>query len=394
MTHRLYYTDSYLRDFEATVTRHVDDGKRIYLDQTAFYPTSGGQPYDTGELNGARVIDVVDEGEHIAHLLSAPLVDERVVGRIDWPRRFDHMQQHTGQHVLSAVIAELTGRSTLSVHFGDETSTVDLDGGPLSAAEIAQVESRVNEVVTANRMVEVEYQEAEAAEGLRKPSIRRGTLRIVTIQDLDRSACGGTHVRTTGEIGALLIRKLERVRTGMRLEFVCGGRAIRQARSDYDVLTQVTAKLTASASELPQLIQRLQLESKTSRAESQELRGELDRLSARDLYSSTPPGPDGIRRVLCREDSGPLERLKGLGQAIASMPLAVFVGATDRPPAVIVAASKDSGMDAGMVLKGLLANTGGRGGGSAGLAQGVLPEAGQLEGVVRSLLHPRPTRPM
>jgi alanyl-tRNA synthetase len=280
------------------------------------------------------------------------------------------------------------------VHFGDETSTVDLDGGPLSAAEIAQVESRVNEVVTANRMVEVEYQEAEAAEGLRKPSIRRGTLRIVTIQDLDRSACGGTHVRTTGEIGAILIRKLERVRTGMRLEFVCGGRAIRQARSDYDVLTQVTAKLTASASELPQLIQRLQLESKTSRAESQELRGELDRLRARDLYSSTPPGPDGIRRVLCREDSGPLERLKGLGQAIASMPLAVFVGATDRPPAVIVAASKDSGMDAGMVLKGLLASAGGRGGGSVGLAQGVLPEAGQLEGVVRSLLHPRPTRPM
>jgi alanyl-tRNA synthetase len=389
VTHRLYYTNSYLRDFEAAVTRRVDDGKRIYLDQTAFYPTSGGQPYDTGELNGARVIDVVDEGEHIAHLLAAPLVDQRVVGRIDWPRRFDHMQQHTGQHVLSAVIAELTGRSTLSVHFGDETSTVDLDGGPLSAAEIAHVESRVNEVVTDNRMVEVGYQEAEAAEGLRKPSIRQGTLRIVTIQDLDRSACGGTHVRTTGEIGAILIRKLERVRTGMRLEFVCGGRAIRQARSDYDVLTQVTAKLTASASELPQLIQRLQLESKTSRAESQELRGELDRLRARELYSSTAPGPDGIRRVLCREDSGPLERLKGLGQAIASMPLAVFVGATDRPPAVIVAASKDSGLDAGMVLKGLLANAGGRGGGSAGLAQGVLPEAGQLEGVVRSLLQSR-----
>jgi alanyl-tRNA synthetase len=394
VTHRLYYTDAYLREFEATVTHHTDDGKRIYLDRTAFYPTSGGQPYDTGQLSGAKVIDVVDEGEEIAHVLTAPLADERVVGRIDWPRRFDHMQQHTGQHVLSAVLAELIGRSTLGVHFGDETSTVDLDGEPLSAAEIAQVESRVNEVVTDNRTVEVGYQEADLAEGLRKPSTRRGTLRIVTIQDLDRSACGGTHVRRTGEIGTILLRKPERVRTGIRLEFVCGGRAVRQVRSDYDVLTQVTAKLTASAAELPQLIQRLQLDLKTSRVESQELRSEVDRLRARELYSSTAPGPDGIRRVLCREDSGPLDRLKGLGQAVASMPLAVFVGATSQPPAVIVAASKDSGMDAGRALKGLLANSGGRGGGSASLAQGVLPEAGQLEGVIHSLLHPRPTESM
>ena len=394
MTHRLYYTDSYLRDFEAAVTRHSDDDKRIYLDQTAFYPTSGGQPYDTGELSGVRVMDVVDEGEHIAHVLAAPLVGERVIGRVDWPRRFDHMQQHTGQHVLSAVIAELIGRSTLSVHFGDETSTVELDGGPLSAAEIAQVESRANEVVTDNRVVVVEYQEADVAEGLRKASTRQGTLRIVTIQDLDRSACGGTHVRTTGEIGAILLRKSERIRTGMRLEFVCGGRAIRQARSDYDVLTQTTAKLTASAAELPQLIQRLQLDLKTSRVESQELRGQLDQLRAGELYSSTAPGADGIRRVLCREDSGPLERLKGVGQAIASMPLAVFVGATSQPPAVMVAASKDSGVDAGMVLKGLLAEAGGRGGGSAALAQGVLPDAGQLESVIRSLVHSRPTEPM
>jgi alanyl-tRNA synthetase len=391
VTHRLYYTNSYLRDFEAAVTGRTDDAKRIYLDQTAFYPTSGGQPYDTGELSGVRVVDVVDEGDRIAHLLAAPLIEPRVAGRIDWPRRFDHMQQHTGQHVLSAVISEVLGRNTLSVHFGDETSTVDLDGGPLSDREVAQVESRANEVITDNRLVEVQFRDADVAEGLRKPSAREGTLRIVTIQDLDRSACGGTHVRATGEIGPILIRKLERVRSRMRLEFVCGGRAIRHARLDYDILTQLAAKLTASTAELPQLIQGMQVELKNSRVESQELQNELHRLRARELYSSTAPGSDGIRRVLRREDSGPVERLKGLAQAVASMPLAVFVGASSRPPAVLVAASKDSGVDAGKVLKGLLANAGGRGGGSAVLAQGVLPEAAQLEVVIGAILQSRGT---
>lgn len=391
MTHRLYYNDSYLIDFKAAVTGRTDDAKRIYLDQTAFYPTSGGQPYDTGELSGVRVVEVVDEGDRIAHLLEAPLVEQRVVGRIDWRRRFDHMQQHTGQHILSAVVAEVLGRSTLSVHFGDQISTVDLEGGPLSAAEIAQVESRVNEVITENRPVEVQFQDADVAEGLRKASARQGTLRIVTISNLDRSACGGTHVRATGEVGSILIRKLERVRNGMRLEFVCGNRAIRHARLDYDVLTQLAAKLTASTAELPQLIQSMQVDLKKSRVELQELQNEFDRLRAQGLYSSTAPGSDGIRRVVCREDSGPLERLKGLGQAVASWPLAVFVGATSHPPAVILAASQDSGLDAGKVLKTLLADAGGRGGGSAVLAQGVLPEAGQLEAVIGGILQSRGT---
>ncbi|HET6837007.1 MAG TPA: alanyl-tRNA editing protein, partial [Gemmatimonadales bacterium] len=294
MTHRLYYTDSYLRHFEAVVAERSDDARRIYLDQTAFYPSSGGQPFDTGELGGVRVVDVVDEGERIAHLLAAPLLDQRVAGQIDWARRFDHMQQHTGQHLLSAVIAELLGRSTLGVHFGKETATVDLDGGPLTVAEVAQIETRANEVVTENRPIEVRFQDSGVAEGLRKPSAREGSLRIVTIKDLDRSACGGTHVRATGEIGPILIRKVERLRGGMRLEFVCGGRAIRQARSDYDTLTQAAADLTASPAELPLLIHGMRADLKALRAESQELHGELDRLKARELYFGIAPDSDGI----------------------------------------------------------------------------------------------------
>jgi alanyl-tRNA synthetase len=386
VTHRLYYTDSYLRDFSAAVIGHTDDATRIYLDQTAFYPTSGGQAFDTGELSGVRVIDVVEEGERIAHLMAAPLLDQRVVGRIDWPRRFDHMQQHTGQHLLSAVLADLVGRMTLSVHFGKESSTVDLDGGPLTPAELCRVEAQANQVVSENRLVKVEFQDASAAEGLRKPSGRQGRLRIVSIQNLDRSACGGTHVRATGEIGPILLRKVERVRTGMRVEFVCGGRAIRHARADYDVLTRLAAQLTVSPAEVPQVLEGLRADLKSLRSESQELQGELDRLRGGELYSKTEPGSDGIRRVVCRTGTGPVERLKGLAQAVASMPLALFVGATTQPPALIVAASRDSGMDAGKVLKSLLAGVGGRGGGSAVLAQGTVPNAAQLESVIGSVL--------
>jgi len=386
VTHRLYYTDSYRSSFDALVSDLADEGKRVYLDQTAFYPTSGGQPFDTGELDGVRVLDVVDEGERIAHLLAEPLRQSRVIGRIDWPRRFDHMQQHTGQHLLSAVIEEMLGRQTLSVHFGAEAATVDLDGGLLSTEDITRVELRANEVVTENRPVEIRFEHAASAGGLRKASAREGTLRIVAIRDLDRSACGGTHVRATGEIGPVLIRKVERLRSGVRLEFVCGGRAIRHARADYNLLTRMAAELTASAADLPQIILGIRAELKHLRTEVQDSQSELNRLKAGELYFATDPGADGIRRVLCREETGPLERLKGLGQAVAAMPMAIFIGATRQPPAVLVTASKDSGVDAGKLVKAALAETGGRGGGSAGLAQGVLPEAAQLNRAVQKIL--------
>jgi alanyl-tRNA synthetase len=237
MTDRLYYTDSYTHGFEATVTDRADDSRRIYLDRTAFYPTSGGQPFDTGELDGVRVTDVVDEGDRIAHILDSPLLADRVTGRVDWTRRFDHMQQHTGQHLLSAVVASRFGYPTIAVHFGKDISTLDLDAGSLSLEEAQQLEEMANEVIVQNRPVEISFEDAQKAEGLRKISERTGTIRIITIRDLDRSACGGTHVRATGEIGSLLIRKVERARKGLRLEFLCGLRATRRARADYSLVS-------------------------------------------------------------------------------------------------------------------------------------------------------------
>ncbi len=385
MTLRLYYTDPYVRNFEAAVTDRSEDSRRIYLDRTAFYPTSGGQPFDTGQLGGIAVTDVIDEGERVAHLLAAPLSGDRVEGRVDWARRFDHMQQHAGQHLLSAVLADLTGHPTVAVHFGRESSTLDLDGASLTPAQVAQAEDRANQIVAENRAVEVSFEEAESAAGLRKPSDRRGTLRIITIQDLDRSACGGTHVRATGEIGAVLIRKAERVRKGIRVEFLCGHRATRRARADYSLLSQLAAEFTASAEELPRLLASLREDIRQANAVNHELEGKLDLCRARELYAAAAPDTTGIRRVTVNDESTSLDALRGLAGAFASMPMAIFIGAVPSPPAVVLATSPDTGVDAAGMLKSLLASVGGRGGGSARLAQGIVPGRQQLETVVESL---------
>lgn len=386
MTIRLYYTDSYLRDFEAAVVDLADHGRRIYLDRTAFYPTSGGQPNDTGTLGGSTVLDVVDDGDRIAHVLADPIGTAAVHGTVDWPRRFDHMQQHTGQHLLSAVLHELFGHATIAVHFGRESSTLDLDAPDLPHARLVEAEARANEIVTEDRPVEVGFEEAEQAIGLRKASAREGTLRIVTIRDLDRSACGGTHVRATGEIGPILIRRLERVKKNVRLEFVCGARAVRQARADLDLLSRLAGHFSAAADELPALVEAQRVELKVAAGARRELEESLARYRARELYEAAPDGAP--RRIVVREEKGPIERLHPLAQAVAALPRALFLGWNADPPALLLGAAADSGVDAGASLKSALITVGGRGGGNARLAQGTAPSAAAVERVVARLMSP------
>lgn len=384
MTERLYYTDSYLTDFEARVVERADGGRRIYLDRTAFYPTSGGQPHDTGRLGDTEVVDVVDEGDRVAHLLIRPISAERIAGRLDWERRFDHMQQHTGQHLLSAVLAELYRCATVSVHFGKETSTLDLDVGAIAPAQVVDAELRANTIVTENRPVTVGFEDSATATGLRKPSDREGALRIVTIADLDRSACGGTHVRATGEIGAILIRKVERVRKAVRLEFVCGNRAVKTARSENDLLARLAASFSGPPADLPGLVEAQRAELKEAAAARRELETRLDGLRARELYAAAAPDTEGLRWVVLREDAA-IERHRGLGQAVAALPRTIFVGAATSPPGLVVATSADSGKDAGALLHLALERVGGRGGGNARLAQGTVPAdalAAALEALV------------
>jgi alanyl-tRNA synthetase len=386
MTLRLYYTDSYLRDFEADIVERADGGRRIYLDRTAFYPTSGGQPFDTGTLGGIAVVDVVDEGERVAHLLADALPDNRVSGVVNWDRRFDHMQQHTGQHLLSAVLHQLCGQATISVHFGSESSTLDLDAPAIDHPQLVEAESRANRLVAENRPVEVSFEEAGSASGLRKPSEREGTLRIVAIRDLDRSACGGTHVRATGEIGSILIRKAERVKKNVRLEFLCGMRAVRRARGDLDLLTRLAGQFSAAAADLPALVEAQRAELKGTAASRRELEEDLAAFRARDLYAASTPDGSGVRSIVVPEETGPIDRLRPLARAVAGMPRALFVGWTADPPALMVATSADSGLDAGRMLRSALEQVGGRGGGNERAGQGTAPSASALVEAVAAIV--------
>jgi alanyl-tRNA synthetase len=382
VTDRLYYTDSYLREFRARVTDCSEDGRRIYLDRTAFYPTSGGQPHDTGAIGGVALVEVEDEGERIAHVVEAPLSAGEVDCHIDWDRRFDHMQQHSGQHLLSAVFVERFRISTVSFHLGQEVSTIDLDTATLEPARVVEAERRANQAVFENRPLGVSFEDAAETRDLRKPSERAGMLRIVSIEGLDRSACGGTHVARTGEIGPILLRKLDRIRNTTRVEFLCGGRAIGRARADFDSLSRVAQMVSGSLDEAAGLVAAQFEAARNADKLRRKLEADLAQYQGRELYAVTAPEEGSVRRVLRRLPSGNLEELRALAQSFTAQPKAVFIAALDEPPAVLLAVSADSGIDAGKLLKAALTQAGGRGGGNPRMAQGSLPSRAALEQVL------------
>jgi alanyl-tRNA synthetase len=387
VTHRLYYTNSYLAAFTSTVAAESDDRLRVYLDETAFYPTSGGQPHDLGTLGGVEIVDVVDEGERIAHLLREPLAAraQPVAGVIDWTRRFDHMQQHTGQHLLSAVFEDLFRYKTVSVHFGRDSSTLDLDAELVTRDQIIAAEERSNAIVAEARAVNVSFEEAAHATDLRKASERSGTLRIVSIDGVDRSACGGTHVKSTAEIGPVLLRSSERVRQTTRIAFVCGTRAVRRARRDFESLSRIAASLSASLDDAAGLVGAQAERLKDGDNARRKLEKELAVFRARAHYDAAAPDASGVRTIALR-DAGSMDELKTVAQAALALPKCVVVGVLAAPPSVLLAATEDSGVDAGKLLKSELAAAGGRGGGSPRIAQGSVPDAATLESLARRLI--------
>ena len=387
MTERLYYQDCYLQEFRARVIETSDDGRRVYLDRTAFYPSSGGQPFDTGTLGGANVIDVVDEKERVAHLLDAPIATGEISAQIDWQRRFDHMQQHSGQHLLSAVLEELFKIPTVSFHLGAEVCTIDVAAPSLPADRIDQAEVRCAEIVAESRPLAITFEDAAADLGLRKESQRTGTLRVIAIQGIDRSACGGTHVRTTAEIGLVLIRKTEKIRGNTRLEFVCGLRALRQARADFRILQELSRQLSAPAGETPGLVGAQLERIKTLEKANQRLASELAQREGREQWAATAPDAQGIRRAVERVEDGAIDdAMRTRAQAFVAQGHAVFLAVSKNPPSVLLAASADSGIHAGDRIKSAVTAAGGRGGGNQALAQGSLPATGDLDAITSSLL--------
>jgi alanyl-tRNA synthetase len=387
MTNRIYYTDAYRTEFTANVVERSSDGLTIYVDETAFYPTSGGQQHDLGTLGGIRVVDVLDEDSRIAHVLASPLsATDTVKGAVDWTRRHDNMQQHTGQHLLSAVFEDLFGHKTVSVHFGDEYSTVDIDTDSLPHARLVAAEERANTIVGDARLVAVTFEDAATATGLRKPSGRGGTLRIVNIEGVDRSACGGTHVQTTAEIGPVLIRSVEKVRKTTRVEFVCGARALHRARRDYEALSQIAGSLSASIDDAAAFVASGQERLKETENARRKLERDLAAFRARELYDAAAPDAGGVRTVAVR-DAGSIDEIRDLAQASLALAKVVVVGALRSPPSILLAASEDSGVDAGKLLKERLASVGGRGGGSPRMAQGSVPDAASVALLVDQLSH-------
>jgi alanyl-tRNA synthetase len=378
MTDRLYYNDPYLRSFEAAVTGAERRGERIAvtLDRTAFYPTSGGQPFDVGTLNGAAVVDVVDEnGGGIVHLLEASpealalRPDTRVRGEIDWTRRFDHMQQHTGQHVLSAAFSRVFGAQTVSFHLGAEASTIDL-ARELSPAEIADGESEANRIVWEDRPVAIRFvtHEEAASLPLRKEPVRGGTLRLIDVEAWDLSACGGTHVGRTGAIGLIAVVGWERFKGGQRLEFLCGGRALARMRAMRDSLGATTRLLSILPSELPAAIERLQSEAKEQKRTIAAMQEELARHRATALAASAESTSAG--RLVLQAVDGDANALRTLAVALTAGP-GVIAGlvSTRTPTLVVVARSADVAISAQAIVKDLIAWAGGRGGGRPELAQ-------------------------
>jgi alanyl-tRNA synthetase len=394
MTERLYYHDPYLREFDALVVESTShDGRpAIVLDRTAFYPTSGGQPFDVGTLSAARVLDVVDADDgRILHVVDRAPEGTRVQGRIDWPRRFAHMQQHTGQHVLSAAFDRFLQARTESFHLGADYSTIDL-ARELSAAEVARGEDEANRVVWEDRPVGIRFAGPDeiAALPLRKEPKREGTLRLIDVQDFDLSACGGTHVARTGAIGTIAVAATERFRGGTRITFLCGGRALAGYRSLRDVVAASVRALSVLPADLPAAIERLQADGKELRKQIREFQSKIAAQEADALADAAVPAGD-IRVVAALMRGWDAAGLKLIAARIVERPGHVVVLVGDPPPAaIVVARSAGLAHDSNALLRQLIDRHGGKGGGRPEMAQGggIASPAEALQ-FARDLLEPK-----
>jgi len=373
MTRRLYYEDSYLKDFDALVLELATAGQpAVVLDQTAFYPNSGGQPHDVGTLGTARVLSVdEDPSGRILHNLDSELSHGRVAGHIDWQRRFDHMQQHSGQHILSQAFLKVCGAQTISFHLGPETSTIDLDIPAPPLALMREAEELATRIVFENREVRVLKVERDdlSALGVRKASDRTGPIRVIDVEGFDRSPCGGTHVRRAGEIGMIAILGCERYKGGTRVEFVCGWRAFGSMRTDHETLRRLARVCTAHPLDLPELTEKLLQEKAALGKEVARLENQVLELEAEELMNHADKLGETllVRRLFVGRR---IETIKVLAQKLARRPGVIALLAADDPsPQVILARSSNAPGDCNAAVREVVARCGGRGGGRPELAQ-------------------------
>jgi alanyl-tRNA synthetase len=406
MTKRLYYDSSEIRQFDSVIEAVQPPSPEearpaVILRETAFYPTSGGQVHDTGwlTLEGAerlRVAEVADaEDGRVLHYLEAtakpPLTGIRVSGTIDPDRRREHMQQHSGQHILSAAFIELYQMPTVSFHMADDYCSIDLATPAISVDQIAGAEKRANEIVFENRPVRIRYVSRADAEklGLRKlPPAERDDLRIVEFEDFDLSACGGTHVSASGQIGSILLRKSEKVRQGTRVEFVCGDRAVRLGRRDYRALSEAAGLFSAQLWDVPEQIRKSLDEGRQLRKQKEDALEELAGFMA--LAALQDAREVNGRKIVVRAFSDRdinFAKLFAQKATRSAVPAIALVASSLDSPGLVFAQtpSQLSGAtaDMGALLKQVLSTVGGRGGGSRDFAQGGFPAGCNIEQLLR-----------
>jgi alanyl-tRNA synthetase len=382
-TERIYQAEPHRTEFEARVVEARRDA--VILDRTAFYPTGGGQPHDTGTLQDLRVVDVIEEEGRVVHLLeqAAPFAaGDTVRGRVDAGRRRDHLQQHSGQHLLSAAFVKVASAATLSFHLGSETSTLDLALAEDVERSVREAEELANQVIAEDRPMAARIVDEEEAARLplRKEIPVQGRVRVVSIEDFDLSACGGTHALRTGEIGLVAILGHERYKKGTRLEFVAGDRARRVLHAMTEEADGVGALISAPRGERLATLEALLADRKEDRRRLRALAERAAGLEAQALAASEPEGRP-IRRLF--RDRTP-DEVAALARALASAGrlalLAVPEGGAGK---VVVAGTGDP--DAGALLREVAGRFGGRGGGGPRFAQAGGLEAGRLEEVLAAL---------
>lgn len=391
-TERLHFDSPTLATFTALVlTQEVWRSQpSVILDRTAFYPEGGGQPADHGFLDTTRVLDVqVDDDGTVRHLLEAPLPSDTttVTGTIDWPRRVDHMQQHLGQHLLSSVFATSHGLRTVGFHLGVEQVTIDLPSRPLGDSILKEVEGEVNDLIQRALPVDARFVTAEelATLTLRKQPTVDGPVRVVSIPGVDHSPCGGTHPATTAGVGALLILGQERCGEDVRIAFLCGNRVLRHGHAQGGLVQRLARSLTIGPGELPAAVERLQAEAKDQRRRAERAEADLAEMTAGVWVRECEPAGTGcpvVGRVLTERTP---VWVRQVALAVAQRG-AVAVLAVDGPRPQILLACPPGGVDAAALLREVLQPRGGRGGGSAELAQGGVPAGTDLNVVVESLV--------
>ncbi len=377
MSERLYYTDSYTCSFQARVVERIQEKNRfaVILDRTYFYPASGGQPADKGTVQETAVFDVsirVEDGA-VLHWLEKPITDRDITAEIDWPRRFDHMQQHTGQHILSQAFIRLAETQTVGFHLSDNSLTIDLDTPHLSPLQLEQVEQLANQVVWQNRPIRVHTVSLAEAQNLplrKLPPGEQGQIRLIDIDQFDLTACGGTHVAHTGEVGLIKIVKVDRRGEQTRVEFRCGGRAWLDYRQKSDLVASLTSLLTTGAAELPQTIGRLQEDNKQAQRLIKKQQTELLQITAENLLShgTTIGQITLITHVLPEEETSHLRTLANL--LIQQPGVVVLLGLAGAKSQLLFCRSADAPGEMNQLIKPALAQLGGGGGGNASMAQG------------------------